>query len=59
MIRIDRTVLRLARPEALERLARALGVWLPPIPQTAFRLDGWRRAAARTIARVTCPEPSC
>lgn len=55
-MKLDRTVLRWAHPENLERLARALGVNLPPKPRTGARLDRWVLHAARAIERVTCPE---
>jgi hypothetical protein len=55
---IDRTLLRWCRTEALARLARALGVELPAIPDYGFGRDGWIRAAARRIAAVTDPPPA-
>jgi hypothetical protein len=52
---LDRITLWWASTANLQRLARALGVDLPPIPATGFRRDGWRRAAVRAIAAVTDP----
>lgn len=55
-MKLDRTVLRWARPEALERLARALGIELRPRPPRLGAVDRWCIYAAREIERVTCPE---
>jgi hypothetical protein len=52
---LDRITLRWARADALQRLARALGIDLPAIPDVGFRRDGWKRAAVRAIAAVTDP----
>jgi hypothetical protein len=52
---LDRITLRWARADALQRLARALGIDLPAIPEVGFRRDMWRRVAARRIAEVTDP----
>lgn len=56
---IDRIVLRWARPEALERLARALRVELPPIPKTGGRLDGWIRHASRVLEAAIAGGAPC
>jgi hypothetical protein len=52
---LDRITLRWARADALQRLARALGIDLPAIPDVGFRRDMWKRVAARRIAAVTDP----
>jgi hypothetical protein len=46
---IDRALLRWARAENLARLARAIGLDLPPIPPSGVAREGWIRRAAQRI----------
>lgn len=50
-MRLDFQAIYEARPENVERLARALRVPLPPRPEEPALLR-WRRDAANTLARA-------